>query len=79
MDRSNLDVTSKKGQIIQSGITVMDPYTGNVVAIVGAMDPKEGNLVSNYATMKKQVGSSIKPSPATPGPGGRRHHPRLRL
>ncbi len=60
-DRSNLDVTSKKGQVIQSGITVMDPYTGNVVAIVGAMDPKEGNLVSNYATMKKQVGSSMKP------------------
>ncbi len=60
-DRSNLDVTSKKGQVIQSGITVMDPYTGNVVAIVGAMDPKEGNLMSNYATMKKQVGSSMKP------------------
>ncbi len=60
-DRSNLDVTSKKGQVIQSGITVMDPYTGNVVALVGAMDPKEGNLMSNYATMKKQVGSSMKP------------------
>lgn len=60
-DRSNLDVTSKKGQPLQSGITVMDPYTGNIVAIVGAMDPKEGNLMSNYATMKKQVGSSMKP------------------
>ena len=60
-DRSNLDVTSKNGQPLQSGITIMDPYTGNIVAIVGAMDPKEGNLVSNYATMKKQVGSSMKP------------------
>lgn len=60
-DRSNLDVTSKKGQPIQSGITVMDPSNGNVVAIVGAIDPKESNLVSNYATMKKQVGSSMKP------------------
>lgn len=60
-DRGNLDVTSKKGQPIQSGITVVDPYTCNIVAIVGAMDPKEGNLVSNYATMKKQVGSSMKP------------------
>ena len=60
-DRSNLDLTSQKGQPIQSGITVMDPYTGNVVAIAGAMGPKEGNRVSNYATMKHQVGSSIKP------------------
>lgn len=60
-DRSNLDITSAKGQTIQSGITIMDPYTGDIKAIVGALDPKESNLVSNYATMKKQVGSSMKP------------------
>lgn len=60
-DRSNLDVTSKKGQQIQSGITVLDPATGNIVALVGAIGPKEGNLMSNYATMRKQVGSSMKP------------------
>ena len=60
-DRSNLDVTSRDGQPIQSGITVVEPSTGNIVAIVGAMDPKTGNLMSNYATMKKQVGSSMKP------------------
>lgn len=60
-DRSNLDVTSKKGQQIQSGITVLDPATGNIVAIVGAIGPKEGNLMANYATMRKQVGSSMKP------------------
>lgn len=60
-DRSNLNITSHKGQPIQSGITIMDPYTGNVVAMAGAMGLKEGNRVSNYATMKHQVGSSIKP------------------
>lgn len=61
-DRNNLDnLTSRDGQPIQSGITVLDPYTGDIKAIVGAMGEKEGNLLSNYATMKKQVGSSIKP------------------
>ena len=60
-NRNNLNVTSQKGQPIESGITIMDPYTGDVVAMVGAMGPKQGNRVSNYATMPHQVGSSIKP------------------
>ena len=60
-DRSNLDVTSSNGQPIQSGITIVENTTGNVVAMVGAIGPKEGNRLSNFATMKKQVGSSIKP------------------
>ncbi len=60
-DRSNLDITSKNGQPIQSGMTIVDPSNGNVVAIVGAIGPKDKNLVSSYATMKKQVGSSMKP------------------
>lgn len=60
-DRSNLNITSKKGQPIQSGITILEPSTGNVVAMVGAMGPKEGNRVSNYAMLPHQVGSSIKP------------------
>ena len=34
-DRSNLDVTSRKGQQIQSGITIIDPSNGNIVATVG--------------------------------------------
>ena len=60
-DRSNLDVTSRSGQKIQSGITIIDPYTGNIVAMVGKIGEKEGNLIWNYATGKRQVGSSIKP------------------
>ena len=60
-DRSNLDLTSRDGQPIRSGITIIDPYTGNIVATVGDMGPKEGNLLLSYATDKRQVGSSIKP------------------
>lgn len=60
-DRSNLDVTSRDGQPLQSAITVMDPYTGNIVAMVGKMGEKEENLGWNCATAKRQVGSSMKP------------------
>lgn len=31
-DRGNLDVTSRSGQKLQSGITIIDPYTGDIVA-----------------------------------------------
>lgn len=67
LDRTNLksgsnpDLTSRDGQIIRSGITIMDPYTGNIVATVGDMGEKEGNLLWSYATDKHQVGSSMKP------------------
>ncbi len=60
-DRSNLDITSRKGQKIQSGITIVEPSTGDIVAMVGAIGPKEGNLLWNYAVGKRQVGSSMKP------------------
>lgn len=60
-DRSNLDVTSAKGQQLQSGITIVDVNTGNVVAMVGAVGRKEGDMVFNYAMTTRQCGSSIKP------------------
>lgn len=60
-NRANLNVTSSSGQLLQSGITIIDPSTGNVVAMVGGVGEKTGNLVWNYATGKRQVGSSIKP------------------
>ena len=60
-DRSNLDVTSRNGQKLQSGITIIDPDTGDIVAMVGAVGEKERNLGWNYATGRRQVGSSIKP------------------
>ncbi len=40
-DLSNLNVHSAKGHQLQSGITIMDPYTGNIVGMVGAMGPKD--------------------------------------
>lgn len=60
-DRSNLDVTSRKGKPIQSGITIVDPTTGYVVAQVGAIGEKMGNRITDFATMRRQPGSSIKP------------------
>ena len=60
-DRSNLNVTSRSGQLLQSGITIIDPYTGNIVAMVGKVGEKTENLGWNYATGRRQVGSSIKP------------------
>jgi penicillin-binding protein 1A len=60
-DRSNLNVKSAGGQLLQSGITIVDVTNGNVVAMVGAVGEKEGDLVWNYAASNRQVGSSIKP------------------
>ena len=60
-DRSNLDVTSRSGQQLQSGITIMDPYTGDIVAIVGKVGEKKENLGFSCATAIRQPGSSIKP------------------
>ena len=48
--------------LVQSAMVVMDPYTGEVVGVVGGRGEKTGKLELNRATMsKRQVGSSIKP------------------
>lgn len=60
-DRSNLDKTSKRGQLIKSAITIVDNSTGYVVAIAGDMGEKKGSLIWNYATDPFQPGSSFKP------------------
>jgi penicillin-binding protein 1A len=60
-DRSNLDVTSRNGQQLQSAITILDPYTADIVAMVGKVGEKDRNLGWNCATAKRQVGSSMKP------------------
>ena len=49
-------------QQLQSGMVIMDPYTGDIKAIGGAVGEKTVNDAWNYATdSKRQVGSSIKP------------------
>ncbi len=46
----------------QSAMVIMDPYTGNVLGLVGGRGEKNGKLELNRATMsRRQVGSSIKP------------------
>lgn len=46
----------------QCAMVVMDPYTGNVLGMVGGLGEKQGNLVFNRATQaRRQPGSSIKP------------------
>ena len=59
-NRDNLPYSSK-GLNMQSAITVMDPYTGAIVAVGGGMGEKTGSRVFNYATARRQCGSAIKP------------------
>lgn len=60
-DRSNLDYTSAKGEPIQSGMTIIDNATGNVVAVAGRIGEREGAFLLNYATNPRPCGSAIKP------------------
>lgn len=60
-DRSNLDYTSAKGEKIQSGMTIIDNATGNVVAVGGRIGEREGAFLLNYATNPRPCGSAIKP------------------
>ena len=49
-------------QQLQSAIVIMDPYTGNIVALSGGVGEKNANLVLNRATdTTRPPGSSIKP------------------
>ncbi|MBR2666797.1 MAG: PBP1A family penicillin-binding protein [Oscillospiraceae bacterium] len=60
---SNLQYNSaSSGQALQSAITVIDPYTGHVVALSGGVGEKTTSRAWNRATStRRQPGSSIKP------------------
>ena len=68
-DTSNLPYTTtytngygeKETEQLQVGMTIVDPYTGYVVAMVGGAGAKEGARVWNWATSARQCGSAIKP------------------
>lgn len=60
-DRSNLNYTSSKGQQLQSGMTIIDNTTGNVVAIAGRIGERGGAFEWNYAVNPRPCGSAIKP------------------
>ncbi len=60
-DSSNFPKT-KDGSHLESAMVVMDPYTGNVLGLVGGRGEKTTNRSWNRATMtKRPPGSSIKP------------------
>jgi len=55
------DLASAKGTPMDSAITLMDPYTGEVLAMAGGVGEKQVDRALNLATSPRAVGSAIKP------------------
>ncbi len=52
----------RTGQLPQAAMTIMDPYTGYVLGIVGGRGEKEADMILNRASQsERSPGSSIKP------------------
>ena len=60
-DRNNLNYTSSKGEMLQSGATIIDNSTGDIVAVAGRVGEREGRFLLDYSTVVRQCGSAIKP------------------
>lgn len=62
-DESNFPgALGNDGTYPEAAITIMDPYTGHVVALYGGRGEKDGDRVLNRATQtKRSPGSCIKP------------------
>ncbi len=60
-DRSNFDYTSEKGEKLQSGMTIIDNRTHNIVAIAGRVGERQGAFEWSYAASTSPCGSAIKP------------------
>ena len=68
-DTANLPYTTtytnsygeKETEQLQVGMTIVDPYTGYVVAMVGGAGVKQYDRGWNWATSARQCGSAIKP------------------
>lgn len=46
----------------EAAMAVVDPYTGDLLGVIGGRGEKRGNLILNYATQTKRApGSSLKP------------------
>ena len=63
LDEENFpDIVSSTGEKLQAAMTIVDPYTGNVLAMVGGRGEKTVNRAFNRAASAlRQPGSSIKP------------------
>lgn len=61
-DLNNIPKTINSKQQLQSAMAIMDPDTGDIVAMVGGVGEKTGNRVLNRATQTlRPPGSAIKP------------------
>ncbi|MDE7262349.1 MAG: transglycosylase domain-containing protein, partial [Oscillospiraceae bacterium] len=60
-DTSNFNYPSPTGAQLDSAITIIDPYTGDVKAMAGGVGIKTVNRGLNLATTRRQPGSAIKP------------------
>lgn len=60
-DPANLPYTSAKGEQLQSGMTVIDNATGDIIAVAGRIGEREGAFLLNFATNTRPCGSAIKP------------------
>lgn len=60
-DTSNFDYPSAKGTPIDSAITVIDPYTGEIKGVAGGVGVKTVNRAQSLAFTPRQPGSAIKP------------------
>ena len=60
-DPANFDYPSPTGKPLDSAITVVDPYTGDVVAMAGGVGVKTGRRGLNLATSPRTPGSALKP------------------
>ena len=52
-------IDNQMGKFPQSSCVVLDPYTSDILAIVGGTGKKEGNLIYNRATMAKRPPASV--------------------
>ena len=57
----NFDYPSPTGKQLDSAITIVDPYTGDVKAMAGGVGVKTGKRGLNLATTPRTPGSAIKP------------------
>lgn len=53
---------AQEGLQPESAVVIIDPYTGDVLGLIGGRGEKKGNLILNRATKAvRPIGSSIKP------------------
>ena len=61
LDVSNFDYPSSSGAQLDSAITIIDPYTGDILALAGGVGEKTVSRGLNLATSRRPCGSAIKP------------------